>query len=100
MQKTLEHGEDSTRDPYAVEVGRRLARARAAAGLTQTALAQKLKVSPSKLSNWENGIHMLPPQFIPTIFLATRIDSNYLYLGDSNQLPSHIDKKLSSETLP
>lgn len=82
------------RAPFAVEVGQRLARARQAAGYSQKQLAERLGVSAPKLSNWENGINMLPPEYARKVFLETRIDVDYLYLDDDSRLPHELRTKL------
>jgi transcriptional regulator with XRE-family HTH domain len=84
----------------AAEVGKRLAMAREATGYSQSELARRLGVSPARLNNWETGDAMLPPSFIPTLFLLTRIDSNYLYQGDLSRLPSELAAKLTIKDNP
>jgi len=76
------------------QVGRRLAAARAAAGFNQAQFAKRLEVPASNLSNWENGWAMVPPEYAAKIFLLTKVDANYLYLGDASQLPHGIYEKL------
>ena len=85
----------SARGAYAIEVGQRLAAARAAAGFSQIAFAKRLGFSTAaKLSNWENGWSMVPPEYAAKIFLLTKVDANYLYLGDATQLPYAIYERL------
>lgn len=100
LKKSNDDDRESTRDPHAVAVGRRLAVARKAAGLTQAELARRLKVSASKLSNWENGINFLPGPYVAKIFLITRIDSNWLFLNDPDKLPANVYRKLFPESAP
>jgi transcriptional regulator with XRE-family HTH domain len=88
------------RGSFAKEVGQRLARARIAVGLAQKDLAALLKVSPGKLSNWENGWNMVPPQYAVKIFQITKINSDYLYQGDMSGLPQSILKKMMDKTPP
>ena len=77
------------------QVGRRLAAARSAAGFSQAQFAKRLELpSPANLSNWENGWAMVPPEYVSKIFLLTKVDANYLYLGDASQLPHGIYEKL------
>ena len=81
-------------DTFMAQVGRRLAAARAAAGFNQAQFAKRLEVPASNLSNWENGWAMVPPEYAAKIFLLTKVDANYLYLGDASQLPHGIYEKL------
>ena len=76
------------RDPFALEVGKRLRAARMAAGFSQVEFAERLKLpAAGNLSNWEHGIAMVPPNYAPKIFLLLKVDSNFLYLGDTSGLP-------------
>jgi len=85
------------RDSFTVEVGRRLAAAREAAGFSQVEFSRRLGLpTAANLSNWENGWSMLPPKYIPKIFLLTKITSDYLYLGDATGLPHALYEKLFS----
>ena len=83
------------RDSFAVEVGRRLAAVRAAAGFSQIEFARRLGLpTAANLSNWENGWSMLAPHYIPQILALTGATSDYLYLGDTIQLPRSLYEKL------
>jgi transcriptional regulator with XRE-family HTH domain len=85
----------AARERFTVQVGQRLAAARAAAGFSQIALAKRLGLpTAANLSNWENGWSMVPPDYAAKIFLLTKVDANYLYLGDASQLPHSIYEKL------
>lgn len=83
-----------TRDSFAVEVGRRLAAARAAAGFSQAEFARRLRVPVANLSNWENGWAMVPPHYVARIFHMLRVDSNFLYLNDPSGLSHDLYEKL------
>lgn len=84
-----------TRSSFAVEVGARLAKAREAAGLSQADLSRRLGFeNAANLSNWENGWAMFPPEYAARVFLLTKIDSNYLYLGDPSSLPAKLIERL------
>ena len=85
------------RSSAAIEVGARLARARKALDISQVEFASRLGETVGNLSNWENGYAMLPPELVPRIFLLTRIDSNYLYLGDPSGLPGPLYNRLIQE---
>jgi transcriptional regulator with XRE-family HTH domain len=85
-------------ETFAAQVGRRLARGRDAAGMSQAELARRLRISPQRLSNWENGGHMLPPEYLGPIFAITRLDANWLFLDDPSKLPADIYKKLFSDS--
>lgn len=52
-----------------------LRRHRLAAGLTQTALAKKLKVVPSTVSFWESGSSIPNPAMIPLLARILGIDA-------------------------
>jgi transcriptional regulator with XRE-family HTH domain len=83
------------RDPYALEVGKRLRAARMAAGFSQTDFAKRLKLpAAGNLSNWEHGIAMVPPHYALKIFQLLRVDSNFLYLGDTGGLPRNLYDKI------
>ena len=83
------------RDSLAMEVGKRLRAARKAAGYSQTDFAKRLGLpAAGNLSNWENGTAMVPPLYATKIFLLLRVDSNYLYLGDTSGLPHGLYEKI------
>ena len=83
------------RDSFALEVGKRLRAARKAAGFSQTEFAKRLGLpAAGNLSNWEHGIAMVPPAYAPKIFLLLRIDSNFLYLGDTSGIPRGLYDKM------
>lgn len=52
-----------------------LRRHRIAAGLTQAALARKLKVVPSTVSYWESGESLPSPEFIPPLARLLGVDA-------------------------
>lgn len=79
----------------ATQVGTRLARAREAVGLDQAEFARRLNITAQRLNNWETGDAMVPPTFIPKIFLITRIDASYLYQGDLSRLPGDLYERLA-----
>jgi transcriptional regulator with XRE-family HTH domain len=82
---------------FATEVGKRLKAARIAAGHGSAAVfAGKIGVSPQRYNNWETGDVVVPPEFVPRIFLLTRVDSNFLYLGDLSRLPGDILDKIEN----
>jgi transcriptional regulator with XRE-family HTH domain len=86
-------------ETFMAQVGRRLAAARSAAGFNQAQFAKRLKLpSAANLSNWENGWAMVPPEYAAKIFLLTKVDANYLYLGDPSQLPHSIYERLFTAT--
>lgn len=83
------------RDSFALEVGKRLRAARMAAGYSQVEFARRLKLpAAGNLSNWEHGIAMVPPMYAAKIFLLLRVDSNFLYLGDTSGLPRGLYDKM------
>lgn len=83
------------KNPFAEEIGERLVLARDAAGYDQVKLAGDLKISPSQLSNYENGWTVLPPHILIKIYALTRINSDWLYLADPSRLPADIKEKIS-----
>lgn len=82
------------RSTDAIGVGQRLATARKALGLQQNVLASKLGVSPTVLSNYENGYAMFPAELVAKLFLITGIDSNYLYQAREDGLPRPLQNAL------
>lgn len=48
-----------TKERIALQMGETVRACRKAAGLTQSALAQKLRVAPSVIGNWEQGLRRL-----------------------------------------
>ena len=69
--------------------------ARMAAGFSQTEFAERLGLpAAGNLSNWEHGIAMVPPTYAPKIFRLLRVDSNFLYLGDTGGLPRSLYDKM------
>lgn len=75
---------------FAGEVGARLRAVREATGMTGTALALRIGVSPQRYNNWETGDIVLPPEIAVAIFRELRIDADYLYLADDTRLPGNI----------
>lgn len=61
-----------------MNIGKRIARARKAAGLTQNALAKKLYVNPTCISKWENGRIIPMPDTIIRLAKALKTDPNTL----------------------
>lgn len=55
MPKRKASGGPPPRDPKKVQIGRRIAEARAGARLTQLQLAQRMGLQKSTISNWETG---------------------------------------------
>lgn len=48
-------------------IGERVKKLREARGIPQKTFAKMLHVSPSRLSNWENGYNKIPLEYIPVI---------------------------------
>lgn len=48
-------------------LGEKVKKLREARGISQKDFAKMLRVSPSRLSNWENGYNKIPLEYIPEI---------------------------------
>lgn len=93
-------GKDA-RNPFHVAVGARLAAARKAAdGMEQAELADRIGASPQALNNWETGLALLPPRMALPIFQVLGIDPNYLYMAREDTLPGNIAAGISRKKRP
>jgi len=59
--------------------GKRLREARKEKGMSQIALAKKLKVNQSTLSGWESGKFQPSFELVRQIALILECDTNYLF---------------------
>jgi transcriptional regulator with XRE-family HTH domain len=80
---------------FAGVIGARLKRAREAYGISATALAERIGISPQRLNNYETGDIVLPPDIAVAIFQAIDIGPEYLYLGRDVLLPDQVRKALN-----
>ena len=74
------------KDQFLRELGQRIAAARKAEGLSQTDLAQMVKVSQQIIADYEAGARQLPVWRLVRIAEALRIDLGQL-LGSGEQMP-------------
>lgn len=70
--------------------GDRIKEARKAAGLTQRQLADKIEVSNTSVSNWENGVSMPDPDTIQHLCWALNVQPNYFFGAESSPCPPNI----------
>jgi transcriptional regulator with XRE-family HTH domain len=69
------------------DIGKRLALARRALGLSGVELSQKLGVSNGVWSNWELGINQIRPEFVRKLKnLIPGLSHDWLYDGDRQRL--------------
>ena len=62
-----------------MEIGSKLRSRRAELGLSRNQLAEKLRISPSAIANYENGISYPKPEILISLMGALNIDANYLF---------------------
>lgn len=73
---------------HPVAVGHRLLLLREAKGVKkQKDWAAILKASPSRYSNWENGIQMIPVKDASAVCSRTGATLDYIYHGKAETLP-------------
>ena len=71
-------------------IGDKIRDARKAAGLTQRQLAEKIKVSNTSISNWEQGVSCPDPDTIQNLCWALDVQPNYFFNIGSTILPENI----------
>ena len=71
-------------------IGDKIRDARKAAGLTQRQLADKIKVSNTSISNWEQGVSCPDPDTIQNLCWALDVQPNYFFNIGSPTLPDNI----------
>ena len=74
----------------ATTFGDRIRNARKAAGLTQRQLADKIDVSNTSISNWENSFSMPDPDTIQHLCWALNVQPNYFFGADLSSIPGII----------
>ena len=62
-----------------MSIGKQMRLRREELGLSRAELAKELGVSPSAISNYENGVSSPKEDILLKLFNALRIDPNYLY---------------------
>ena len=77
-----------------VSLGERLKKARKAAGMTQRQLADKIQVSNTSISNWENGFSYPDPDTIQHLCWALDIQPNYFFSVEPQEKPNTGDKNI------
>ena len=70
--------------------GDRIREARKAAGLTQRQLADKIGVSNTSISNWENSFSMPDPDTIQHLCWALNVQPNYFFGAALSSIPGII----------
>lgn len=72
-------------------LGDRIKEARKAAGMTQRQLADKIQVSNTSISNWENGFSNPDPDTIQHLCWALNVQPNYFFsVDDAQAYPKNI----------
>lgn len=71
-------------------IGDKIRDARKAAGLTQRQLAEKIKVSNTSISNWEQGVSCPDPDTIQNLCWALEVQPNYFFNVESTAIPGNI----------
>ena len=66
--------------------------------MEQAELAERIGVSAQALSNWENGIALLPPRMLDPIFQVLGINANYLYQNREDALPAYMRSRKAKGT--
>ena len=61
--------------------GKQMRLRREALGLSRAELAEELGVSPSAISNYENGLSSPKEDILLKLFDALQVDPNYLFRG-------------------
>ena len=82
---------------FDIVCGRRLALVREALGLSQETLGAALGISRQGVSNYENGIRKLNPEFVIRLYGRYRITTDYIYRGDTYGLPNDLANILAPE---
>lgn len=77
-----------------ISLGERLKAARKAAGMTQRQLADKIKVSNTSISNWENGFSNPDPDTIQHLCWALNVQPNYFFAIDTSAESKNDDKNV------
>ena len=68
------------------EIGRRIAEARRAAGLTQPDLAEKMGISFQAVSNWERGESMPDISLLPDLAAVLETTTDNILSGGSKMI--------------
>ena len=74
----------------ATTFGDRIREARKAAGFTQRQLADRIDVSNTSISNWENSFSMPDPDTIQHLCWALNVQPNYFFGAESSTIPGII----------
>ena len=86
-----------SKDPYAVECGDRLRRARKAADFPiRRRFAEHMHEDENKIQKWENGEALVPAAFVRDL-KPLGITHDWVYGGDASGMPQRLHAKLLSE---
>lgn len=89
---------NSERDPFAVESGERLRRARIAAGYTNMRrFAENTGTDEDNLGNWELGRAVVPAWYIQRLKEVFGITHDWVYGGDLSSLRGQLLEKLMND---
>ena len=69
-----------------MSMGSRIKQARLLKGLSRTELAGLLEITPSAISNYENGISSPRPDRLMAIIKELGVDANYLYQDEVSDM--------------
>jgi transcriptional regulator with XRE-family HTH domain len=92
--------EQNAVDNLDVEMGRRLAKVRAALGMTQSDLAALVGGGQSKISAWENGVTTIPLRVLRALHEQRGIDPNFIILGELGRLPYEVAERIAPDVTP
>ncbi len=85
------------KDPYAIECGDRLRRARVAAGFPiRRRFAEYMHEEENNIQKWENGSALVPAAFVRDL-KPLGITHDWVYGGDASGMPQRLHVKLLSE---
>ncbi|MBQ9781401.1 MAG: helix-turn-helix transcriptional regulator [Clostridia bacterium] len=78
------------------ELARRIAVLRKQKGLTQSALAEKMDVTPQAVSKWETGRAMPDLSHVDELAAVLSVEVTYLLWGQEEKLKSSVERNTIS----